>query len=318
MNKWFKIGLLSFVIISLPLFFQTVYSRHILVACGIFVCFALGLNFIMGFMGETPFGYPVFFGIGAYSTTLAFKHFGTGFWEGLLISPIIAGIFGVIIGYPSLKLKGPYFAIVTLAFAEITHLVLNNWISVTRGPMGISGVPSPRLYVPGLFDMTIKNELHWYYLVIVICAFVIIVNMNLMSSRCGDTWVAIRENEELSSAIGINVFRWKLLSFVLGAMMAGFTGCVYAHYYNIVSPELVGFYYITTVFAMVIIGGKGTIMGPVLGAILFTALPEYLRAAKTMRMVIFGLCMLLGIIFMPNGIQGVVSNIRERWNRRKP
>jgi branched-chain amino acid transport system permease protein len=108
-----------------------------------------------------------------------------------------------------------------------------------------------------------------------------------------------------------------MVAFVIGAMMGGMAGCVYAHYYNIVSPDLVGFYYVTTTFAMVIIGGAGTLLGPVLGAILFTAIPEYLRAAKEMRLVIFGAIMLLGIIFMPKGINGVVNGIRDRWFGRR-
>jgi branched-chain amino acid transport system permease protein len=312
-NGWISKAVLGVVILVLPFVFTSIYSRHILVASGIFILLALGLNFIMGFMGETPFGYPVFFGIGAYTTALGFTYLGTNFWIGLIASPIVAGIFGFLIGYPSLRLRGPYFAIVTLAFAEMTGLVLNNWVTLTRGPMGISGIPSPRIYIPGLVDVTLVREVQWYYLIVVICAFYVFVNQRLIHSRAGEAWLAIRENEDLAAAIGIDTYRWKMISFVLGAMMGGMAGCVYAHYYNIVSPELVGFYYITTIFAMVIIGGRGTILGPVLGAILFTALPEYLRAAKTMRMVLFGLVMLLGILFMPKGLNGAVLYIRERW-----
>jgi branched-chain amino acid transport system permease protein len=315
-QRWFK-GLLVIVILVLPLILDSAYSRHILVSCGIFILLSLGLNFVMGYTGQTPFGYPVFFGLGAYATALGFTYLGTNFWLGLLMSPIVAGIFGFLIGYPSLRLRGPYFAIVTLAFAEIVGLILNNWVSFTRGPMGIPGIPWPKIVIPGVINFTFNQELKWYYLVVVICAFYLLVNRRLIRSYAGEAWLAIRENEDLAQAVGINTFKWKMISFVIAAMMGGMAGCVYAHYYNIVSPDLVGFYYITTTFAMVIIGGKGTLLGPVLGAILFTTAPEYLRAAKILRLVIFGLVMLLSIIFMPRGLNGLVYDIRERWFRRR-
>jgi branched-chain amino acid transport system permease protein len=304
-------------ILVLPFIFDSAYSRHILVSSGIFILLSLGLNFIMGFTGQTPFGYPVFFGLGAYATALGFTYLGTNFWMSLVMAPLVAGVFGFLIGYPSLRLRGPYFAIVTLAFAEIVGLILNNWVSFTRGSMGIPGIPRPKIVIPGVIHFTFDQELKWYYLVVTICAFFLFVNRRLIRSYAGEAWLAIRENEDLAEAVGINTFKWKMISFVIGAMMGGMTGCVYAHYYNIVSPDLVGFYYITTVFAMVIIGGKGTLLGPVLGAILFTAAPEYLRAAKTMRLVIFGLIMLLSIIFMPRGLNGLVNDIRGRWFQRR-
>lgn len=319
MNKknWPLNLILAIGILALPLILQSTYSRHILVSAGIFTLLCLGLNLIMGFTGQTPFGYPVFFGLGAYTTALGFTYLGTNFWMGLIAAPVFAGIFGFLIGYPSLRLRGPYFAIVTLAFAEIVGLILNNWVSFTRGSMGIPGIPSPKIVIPGLIDFTFNREIKWYYLVVGICAFYLLVNRSLIRSYVGEAWLAIRENEDLAEAVGVHTFKWKMIAMVVGAMMGGMAGCVYAHYYNIVSPDLVGFYYITTTFAMVIIGGRGTLLGPVLGAVLFTAVPEYLRAAKTMRLVLFGIIMLLGIIFMPQGLNGVVADIRERWFRRK-
>ncbi len=305
------------LVLALPLIFQSAYSRHILVSAGIFALLSIGLNFVMGFMGQTPFGYPVFFGIGAYTTALGFTYLHTNFWHGLIAAPLAAGIFGFLIGYPSLRLRGHYFAIVTLAFAEIVGLILNNWVSFTRGSMGIPGIPSPRVVIPGLIDFSINREIRWYYLVVGLCALCLLATRNLLHSHLGESLLAIRENEDLAEAVGINSFRYKLGAFIIGAVMGGVAGCVYAHYYNLVSPDLVGFYYITTIFAMVIIGGRGTLLGPVLGAILFTALPEYLRAAKTMRLVIFGLIMLLGVIYMPRGIYGLIVDIRERWSRRE-
>lgn len=315
-KRWNQAAIILLVL-ALPWIFQSAYSRHILVSAGIFALLSIGLNFVMGFMGQTPFGYPVFFGIGAYTTALGFMYLHTNFWHGLIAAPLAAGIFEFLIGYPSLRLRGHYFAIVTLAFAEIVGLILNNWVSFTRGSMGIPGIPSPRVVIPGLIDFSINREVRWYYLVVGLCALCLLATRNLLHSHLGESLLAIRENEDLAEAVGINSFRYKLSAFIIGAVMGGVAGCVYAHYYNLVSPDLVGFYYITTIFAMVIIGGRGTLLGPVLGAILFTALPEYLRAAKTMRLVIFGLIMLLGVIYMPRGIYGLIVDIRERWSRRE-
>ena len=314
-RKWFFRVIIAGFILVLPFLFPSIYSRHILVSAGIFILLSLGLNLIMGYTGQTPFGYPLFFGLGAYTTALGFTLLGTTFWHGLIAAPIVAGIFGFLIGYPSLRLRGPYFAIVTLAFAEIFGLILNNWVSLTRGSMGIPGIPSPKIVIPGLIDFTFNQEVKWYYLVVAICALYLLVNRSLIRSYVGEAWLAIRENEDLAQAVGVNTFKWKMVGFIAGAMMGGMAGCVYAHYYNIVSPDLVGFYYITTTFAMVIIGGRGTLLGPVLGALLFTAVPEYLRAAKDLRMVLFGMIMLLGTIFMPRGINGVVMDFRNRWFR---
>ncbi len=316
-KNWFGKVVLGVVILILPLVFQSTYSRHILVASGIFILLSLGLNLILGYIGQTPFGYPLFFGLGAYTTALGSTLLGTTFWHGLIAAPIVAGIFGFLIGYPCLRLRGPYFAIVTFAFAEIFYLILNNWVSLTRGSMGLPGIPSPKVVIPGVIDFTFNQEIRWYYLVVALCVLYLVVNRALLRSYVGEAWLAIRENEDLAEAVGIHTFKWKMIAFVIGAMMGGMAGCVYAHYFNIVSPDLVGFYYVTTTFAMVIIGGSGTLLGPVLGAILFTVVPEYLRAAKDMRLVIFGIIMLLGIIFMPRGINGVVYDIRDRWFSRR-
>lgn len=305
MKKKLTIYLLGIgILLVLPLGIESTYLRHVLVASGIYAILALGLNFVMGFSGQTPFGYPVFFGIGAYSTALSYLYLGTSFWVGLLLAPIIAGIAGFLIGYPSFRLRGHYFAISTLAFALIVEIILKNWISFTRGPMGISGIPHPRI---GFLNLEIHNELSWYYLVLILLAVCLGVIYRLMTSKAGEAWLAIRENEELAQSLGINVFWHKMTSFIIGGMIGGVAGCAYAHYFSIVSPELVGFHYIITIFAMVIIGGKGSLAGPILGAVLFTFLPEYLRAAKAYRMTLYGLCMLLGIIFMPEGINGIIK-----------
>jgi branched-chain amino acid transport system permease protein len=308
---WPAYGLL---LLALPLLLSGEYPRHLLVLSLMFALLATGLNLTMGYVGYLPFGYLIFFAIGAYTSTLLAIHAGVSFWLGVPAAGLVSAVFAVGIGAPSLRLRGPYFAITTLAFAEIGVLVLNNWTEVTHGPMGIPGVPRPILPLTDgsfIFD----NGLSWYYLMLGILAITLVLVHRLIHSRIGDALIAIRENEDLAEAIGIPSFRYKLLGFTLSAAIAGCAGSAYAHYFTIVSPELAGFYFIITTFTMVIIGGQGTLAGPVLGAIVFTLLPELLRAAKLWRMVFFGALMLAGIVFLPRGLKGLWDDLMARQRK---
>jgi len=299
-------------LLALPLVFPGEYPRHLLVLSLMFAMLATGLNVTMGFIGYLPFGYLIFFAIGAYTSTLLALHAGLSFWLGLPCAGIVSALFAVGIGGPSLRLRGPYFAISTLAFAEIGVLVLNNWMDLTRGPMGIPGVPRPFILLPGGGTFVFDAGLSWYYLMLGILGVTLLGVHRLLTSRVGDAFAAIRENEDLAEAVGIPTFRYKMLGFVLSAIIAGCAGSAYAHYFTIVSPELAGFYFVITTFTMVIIGGQATLAGPVLGAVAFTLLPELLRAAKIWRMVIFGALMLAGIVFMPRGLRGLAADAAAR------
>ena len=306
------------LLLALPLVLSGEYPRHLLVLSLMFALLGTGLNLTMGYVGYLPFGYLIFFAIGAYTSTLLAIRAGVSFWLGVPAAGVVAGVFAIGIGAPSLRLRGPYFAITTLAFAEIGVLVLNNWTDVTRGPMGIPGVPRPTVPLPwGTF--VFESGLSWYYLMLGVLVITLVLVKRLIHSRIGDALIAIRENEDLAESIGIPSFRYKLLGFTLSAVIAGCAGSTYAHYFTIVSPELAGFYFIITTFTMVIIGGQGTLSGPILGSVVFTLLPEMLRAAKLWRMVIFGALMLAGIVFLPRGLKGLWDDLLTRqWRRSAP
>jgi branched-chain amino acid transport system permease protein len=312
--RW-MVPVYALILLALPWIVQGKYGRDLLVLALMFASLATGLNLTMGYVGYLPFGYLIFFAIGAYTSALLSVNLGVTFWLGLPAAGVIAGIFAVLVGMPSLRLRGPYFAIMTLAFAEIGTLVLYNWTDLTRGPMGIFGIPHPRVPLPGGGEFTFNTEVSWYYLMLGMLVLFLFVVYRLIHSRTGDAFAAIRGHEDLAESVGIPTFRYKMLAFILSAVIAGIVGGAYAHYYTVITPELSGFYFLTTTFTMVLIGGQGTLAGPVLGAIVFTILPELLRAVQLWRMVIFGALMLAGMVFMPQGIHGLLAPLLARTKR---
>ncbi len=283
------------------------YHGHLLVLAGLFVLMALGLDLVLGYIGELSLGHAAFFGIGAYATALLTRSFGVPFPVDLVLACLGTGIFGFLIGFASLRLKGPYFAIVTFGFAEILRLVVLNWISVTRGPMGLPDIPAA-----SLFGFTFNSERRYYYLVLVLAGLAILVTRRLLASTLGQAFLAIRENEELATAVGIHTFRCKVVAFGIGMMFTGAAGSVYARYVHFVDPTALGFFYTYTVVAMVIVGGQGSIRGTIIGALLFTLLPEYLRVTETYRLPAFGVLIIVATVFLPEGINGLLA----RWAPR--
>lgn len=291
----------------LPAVVTDKYHLHLLVLAGLFALMALGLDLVLGYLGELSLGHAAFFGIGAYATALLTRHFGTPFPLDLVLACSITGLFGFLIGYPSLRLTGPYFAIVTFGFAEILRLVALNWVSVTRGPMGLPDIPPARL-----FGFVFATERHYFYLVAALVGLAIVVTRSLVASRMGHAFLGIRENEELATAVGIHAYRYKLIGFAAGMVMTGAAGSIYARYVHFVDPTALGFFYTSTVIAMVIVGGQGSVRGTLVGALLFTLLPEYLRMAEQYRLPAFGVLIVVAIIFMPEGINGLLDRLTAR------
>jgi branched-chain amino acid transport system permease protein len=297
--------LVAALAIALPWILAGKYHAHLLVLAGLFVLMALGLDLILGYLGELSLGHAAFFGIGAYATALLTRGWGVPFPLDLALASLCTGVFGFLVGYPSLRLTGPYFAIVTFGFAEILRLIALNWISVTRGPMGLPDIPPARL-----FGLVFDSEVEYYYLTLVLAGLAILVTRRLMGATIGQAFLAIRENAELASAVGIHPFRYKLIAFCIGMSFTGAAGSVYARYVHFVDPTALAFFYTYTVVAIVIVGGQGSIRGTIIGALLFTLLPEYLRVTETYRLPLFGALVILAIVFMPEGINGLLARSR--------
>lgn len=316
MKKTFAYVIGVLFLLALPLLPVGQYNMHILIIAAIFAVMTLSLNLITGYVGELSLGHAAFFGIGAFTSALLSLKANLSFWVAFPAAGLVAGIFGLGIGYVTLRLRGAYFVIVTLAFAEIVRLVDINWVGLTRGPMGLSDIPLPSITLPFVGKMVFSSKIHFYYLALGFLALVVYITYRLVHSRIGRAWIAIRENEPLAHSVGVSAFMYALLAFVVGAVFTGMAGSIYAHYMSFIGPDVFSFSLTVSMLIMLITGGQGTIAGPVVGALIFTALPEYLRFLDLYRFSIFGIILMLVVMFMPEGIVPIYERFLTYLNER--
>lgn len=295
---------------ALPFILSNNYHLHLMIMIAINSMLALGLNLILGFVGDKSLGHASFFGIGAYAGALiAFATDGNVLFT-TLGAALIAGAASVVIGYPVLKLRGPYFAIVTLGFCLIMQLVASNWVELTGGPMGLPGIPSIKLMAGGTTILEGVTEQDYWYITFAGAALLYLLSRSIERTSLGRVLTALKENYNLSEAVGINPFHIKMAAFVIGAAFAGIAGSFYAHYTGFISPKVFDTLLNVNIVTMVIIGGEATSTGPVIGAMVVTLLPEVLRFAEGFRLLIFGLILLAVITFAPKGLLGLATLLR--------
>ena len=306
------------VLAAVPLVVRDEYLLHLCIVAGVFVIAVLGLDLIVGYVGQLSLAHAAFFALGAYTSGLLFVRAKWSMWLGLPAAAIATGLIAFVLGSVILRTRGHRFIIITVVFAELMKLVATNWIDMTRGFMGLPGLQIPALYVPGIgaIDLAAKGRFYYVVLAAVIVAFV--VCRSIVRSSIGRKFILIRENEPLAESLGISAFRYAMIAFVVGAALAGAAGSLYAHYVGFVSPDLFNFSYVTIMLIMVILGGKGTLVGPALGAVIFTFLPELLREASHWRMIIFATILIVATLFMPRGIVFplVEHLLPARWRTR--
>src|SRR5262245_60518838 len=260
-------ALLALAVIA-PLGIASPYYLHILIMAGIFAILALSLNLLLGYTGQLSLGHAAFFGIGAYTSALLTLRLEWSVWLGLPAAALAAALAGWAIGRLALKVRGAYFVLVTISFAGVISLVSVNWMDLTNGPLGLPGVPAPELA-----GVRLRTKSAYYYLVLLAAAASYLICHRLVHSRLGRAFLALRENEALAESVGVDPTRTLVVAAVVSAAMAGVAGSLYAHYTRFVSPEVFLFSYTVTMVIMVVAGGKGTLLGPVVGALLFTVLP---------------------------------------------
>lgn len=312
MNRILTISAIAGALV-LPFATGNTYFHHLMVLWMLFSLLALSLNVIIGFIGELSFGHAAFFGIGAYTAAILGMHFGAAGIPGLILAGIVAGIFGFVIGYVSLRIVGPQFAILTLGFGSIIYTITNYWVDVTRGPMGISNIAPLTFW--GDAGPALTGARGYYYATLALVIAFAYACHALLNSRTGRAFVATRENPALAASLGIDVFRMKLLAFVVATATAGVGGAIYAHYLTVVTPEVMSLQYVAALIIMVIVGGRGTIAGPIIGALIYVALLEALRALGPLRLVIFAALLTLSVIFLPGGIVSLWQRITGLDNR---
>jgi branched-chain amino acid transport system permease protein len=304
--------LLLAALATAPAWVWNPYHLHTLIMAGIFAVLALSLNLLLGYAGQLSLGHAAFFGIGAYASALLTLKLEWSAWIGLIAAIVLPGLAGYAVGRIALKLRGAYFVLLTISFAGVVSLVSVNWMDLTNGPLGLPGIPPLEIAVPGLPPLSLRTKGAYYYLVLAVAAASYLLCRRLVQSRIGRALVALRENETLAESVGIDGTFYLVLAAVVSAAMAGAAGGLYAHYTRFVSPEVFLFSYTVTMVIMVVAGGKGTLAGPVVGALLFTALPEALREVTSWQwqMLLYGIVLIATLFFMPRGI---VPALRDRF-----
>lgn len=339
-KAWAGVALVALALAVLPFVAGSVGQAwvRILNFAMIYIMLALGLNIVVGFAGLLDLGYIAFYAVGAYVyALLASPHFNIHlpFWVILPIGAGLACLFGVLLGAPTLKLRGDYLAIVTLGFGEIIRIFLNNMnapVNMTNGPQGINIIDPFRIgsfsfaQAERIGGIAVSGPQKYYYVLLLLTIVVIVINLRLQNSRLGRAWEAIREDEVAAKAMGINTRNVKLLAFAMGASFGGIAGGIFSATQEFVSPESFSLFESVIVLAMVVLGGMGNIPGVILGAILLTLLPEVLRStmeplqnalfgrvlldAETVRLLVFGIALVAIMLYRPAGLWP--SAVRKR------
>lgn len=287
------------ILLALPFVVSNTYIMHVLITSGLYIGLSLSLNLVSGYAGQLSMGHAAFYGIGAYTTALLMLNLNMSFWLTLIASIVVSGLAGLILGLPTSRLKGDYLTIVTLGFGEIVRLVLVNEIDITRGPMGLPGIPAP-----SIFGVELDSKMAFYYLVLLFVVIVTVFLSRLTTSGFGIAMMTVKEDEIAAQSIGIYPMKYKLLAFTLSAMIAGVTGSIYATYVSFISPDTFLFNDSATILAMVVLGGIGSLPGSVIGAVILTVIPELLRSFSEYRMMLYGILLVVMMNFRPTGIYG--------------
>ncbi|MFA5576597.1 MAG: branched-chain amino acid ABC transporter permease [Tissierellaceae bacterium] len=300
-----KIVLIGFIVFTgfIPLLLsKNTYALRTSILVLIYIVLALSLNFVLGFAGQLSMGHSAFYAVGAYTTAILTVNYNVPFWISLIFSALVAAIFGLLLGVPTLRLKGDYLAITTIGFGEILRLILINWTSFTRGPAGIPGIPSP-----SIFGYTIRTNTGYFYILYVLALMTIFISHRLLNSRLGRGLIAIRDDEVAAEAMGVNPTFLKILAFVLGAAIAGIVGGIFASFIHYVNPDNFTYMESVVILTMVVLGGVGSIPGVIVGATVLAILPEALRGISTYRYAIYGILLAMMMIVRPQGIISMAS-----------
>jgi len=301
--------ILAILLLLIPAFGFTRYIMRICILIGIYSMLTLGLNLVAGLTGQLSMGNAGFYAIGAYTATLIMIKLGISFWFSIVVAAVFAGISGFLLGLPSLRLKGSYLTIVTLGFGEIVRMILMNWDPVTNGTLGIRNIP-----LPSFFGIRLSLANHGlYYLVLVLVFLVSVFCVVITNSKIGRAFIAIREDEIAAQMMGVRTVRYKVLAFVLSAVISGLAGAFYAPMVGYIDPNSFTFDVSSLIISMAILGGLGTMRGMYFGAAVLIIFPEVSRFLMDYRFVLYGLILVLMMRFRPQGLLGWQSRLPYRF-----
>jgi branched-chain amino acid transport system permease protein len=304
------------IVFAVPVFTRNEYVLALGVSFAAFSVLATGLNLVYGYTGLLSFAQVAFFGVGGYTAALLVTELNWSLWSGALAAGALAALLGLGIGYSSLRLSRHAFAIVTLSFALLCMIVSRDWVELTRGAMGIPGLPVPSLKLPGGISWRLNKPSDFYYLLMAFSAVSHALIYLLVTSRIGRALRAIKLNEPLAQSQGLNSLRYKLLTVTLSALLSGIVGAFFVFYLTIVDPSVFDFYYTETMLIMVILGGAGSFWGVLFATAVLNVLPDLLRFTTDLRMVLYGVILIVAMLVFPGGIGGWFKQRRiARWRK---
>ncbi len=310
-QKWFYVLLLILALV-LPSLITNRYHFQIVIMGLLFSITTLSLNLILGYTGQASLAHAGFFGIGAYGVALLTKG-GISFWLALPLSALIAALIGFLIGLPTLRSRGSYFAISTMCFGVIVSIVAGNWIDFTGGYSGVVGIPLPNpFYIPLIGEIGFQSQAAQYYLVLAFLLLTLLVMHRLVYSLLGLSFMAIRNNEVLAGAVGVNTFAGKVLSFVVANFFAGLAGGIFASLMGSISPSTASLELTFNWLIYLLLGGVATLAGPIIGAFAIPVLMEYLQFLAEYRLIIFGVLLIVVIIYFPRGLMGGFTTLQQK------
>jgi len=301
MFRWRKVLIPAVLVMTIiyPRMISNAYTMRITIVAMMYASLVISLNLITGMLGQMSFGHAAFWGLGSYTAAILSTRLGWGSEITFPAAIVVSGLFGALLGLPVLKLKGYYFTIVTMVFNEIIRVILFNWMSLTNGPLGILRIPRP-----SFFGFQIRSQMAFFYLALIILIITILVVSNITNSRVGYAILAIRDDEIAAASNGINVFRYKVTTFVVASSLAGLAGAFYAQYTNYIDPNAFSGLQSNEMIVMVIFGGLGNIFGSIFAAIVLSILPEVLRTFAMYRQIIYGILLVLMMLIRPQGLFG--------------
>jgi branched-chain amino acid transport system permease protein len=302
---------------TIPFFVTSRFILHILIMCCIWAMAATSMNLIMGYTGQVNLAHGAFFGIGAYSAGLLILKLGINFWPALIVACAITVFLGFLIGLPALRTKGSYFAIGTMCFNVIVTVIIDSWEGLTEGARGLLGIPRPTpIPLPFGREISFTSIPANYYLILISLLLTILIIYRIVHSMMGRTFMAIRGNEELAESLGMSAMKAKLLSFLISTFFAGWAGVLYAAYIGFLSPEISDYHVTFELLTFCLIGGLGTMVGPLIGAFILTIISELLHGIAIPRLVAYGFVLIIIMIFLRGGITGGVRMLWLSLSRR--
>jgi branched-chain amino acid transport system permease protein len=308
---WLLLAALIFV----PVYGSSRYLIYIGTLIALQAALATSLNLIVGYAGQFAMSHAAFYGFGAYASAILVNSAGLSFWWSIPAAMLAAAAIAAIIGYPALRYTGGvYLALITFAFGELARLTAANWQDVTGGPMGMRVTYSPE----PLFGVSFASGRGMYWIAVAMLLISLAVVFFVQRSRFGRALIAVREDEVLASFLGIDVMRHKLMAYVISSALAAMVGTLYAPVMSFISPDLLSVQETISLIGVVILGGAGTLAGPIVGTFVFLGIPEILRIESLYRLIVLGVVIVLVVLVMPQGIVGVANRLLNRWRRAAP